>query len=287
MKGIENMKNNIRALRTTYGESQAELGKILGFDRKTISSYENGRTVPDPETVNRIAAHFGVTVDDLMKSELPDDGPVHLEHSNFARFYRLIPRADSKEALKNSKFRETLQMHNRAFSAENLPKSFLLLQKCIPAYRELLGEEECREEAAVNLLSIVTMIGLMENTACIYEENGAISGMLKKDREYQNLMGPDWLKHLQDGIKMFRYLHEDDFLMEMLDWLMILKKSGKYRDMAEYYLAMMYICNYLLEGNDRWMNYKTGCEMLFAFMLTENRYAEEFIEFYEDTVKTE
>ncbi len=287
MKGIENMNNNIRTLRIAYGESQAELGRFLGFDRKTISSYENGRTVPDPETVNRIAAHFGVTVDELMKSELSEEGPIRLEFSNFNWFYKLIPRVASKEAMNNPKFRETLQMHNRALVSDEFQKIFLLLQKCIPAYRELLEEEGCRVDAAVNLLSIVILIGLMECTACNYEENGALAGMLEKDPEFRSILGPGGWKQLEGGVKMFRYLHEEDSLMEMLDWLMILKKSDKYRDMADYYLAMMYLCNYLLEGNDRWMNYKIGYEMLIAFMLTENRYADDFLEFWDKVVKTE
>ena len=64
------LRKNLRALRLAAGETQALLAWILHVDRKTISSYENGRTTPDLVTLIRIADHYHVTVDDLLRREL-------------------------------------------------------------------------------------------------------------------------------------------------------------------------------------------------------------------------
>ncbi len=67
---LVNLRNNIRILRTAAGETQAGLGRVLFVDRKTVSSYESGRTVPDLLTLIRIADHYDISVDDLLRKEI-------------------------------------------------------------------------------------------------------------------------------------------------------------------------------------------------------------------------
>lgn len=70
MKPSVYLKENLKTLRIAAGETQEQLGRLLKYNRKTVSSYENGRTVPDLETILRIADHYGVTVDDLLRVRL-------------------------------------------------------------------------------------------------------------------------------------------------------------------------------------------------------------------------
>ncbi|MBQ4383131.1 MAG: helix-turn-helix transcriptional regulator [Firmicutes bacterium] len=67
---LVNLRNNIRILRVAAGETQAALGRVLFVDRKTVSSYESGRTVPDLLTLIRIADHYCISVDDLLRKDL-------------------------------------------------------------------------------------------------------------------------------------------------------------------------------------------------------------------------
>lgn len=68
------LRENIAALRT-FGKNgnrmtQGELGEALGLSASIISAYENGtRDIPD-DTKARIAAHFGITVDELHSDKL-------------------------------------------------------------------------------------------------------------------------------------------------------------------------------------------------------------------------
>ncbi|UZR93350.1 XRE family transcriptional regulator [Chondrinema litorale] len=62
---------NLRYLRETNGKpSQEKLGKQLGLTRSAISSYEDGRAEPKFDTLNTIANHFNVTVDQLLNVDL-------------------------------------------------------------------------------------------------------------------------------------------------------------------------------------------------------------------------
>lgn len=58
--------NHLRRLRFGHDRmSQAELAKIVGVTRQTIVALETGRYAPSLELAMRLAAVFGVTVDDV------------------------------------------------------------------------------------------------------------------------------------------------------------------------------------------------------------------------------
>lgn len=46
--------------------SQADLARLLGISRSTVSSYENGTRSPDKETLLKISACFQVSTDFLL-----------------------------------------------------------------------------------------------------------------------------------------------------------------------------------------------------------------------------
>ena len=59
------MKNRIEELRIARGIRQEELAKRLGVSRQTISSLENGRYNPSILLAHKIAALFGLTIEDV------------------------------------------------------------------------------------------------------------------------------------------------------------------------------------------------------------------------------
>jgi len=71
---------NLRYLREKNGKpSQEKLGKQLGITRSAISSYEDGRAEPKFDTLNNIANHFNVTVDQLLNVDLSKLSDEHLK----------------------------------------------------------------------------------------------------------------------------------------------------------------------------------------------------------------
>lgn len=57
---------NIRRIRLEHGETQHQLGALLGYGATTIANYESGYRLPDLETFFRIALHYGASLEDFL-----------------------------------------------------------------------------------------------------------------------------------------------------------------------------------------------------------------------------
>lgn len=60
---------NIKKFREKKGMTQEEMAEQLNVTRQTVSSWETGRTEPDIETLESIAATLDVTVEELIYSK--------------------------------------------------------------------------------------------------------------------------------------------------------------------------------------------------------------------------
>ena len=60
--------NNLRRLRFEHGEmTQQQLGDLIGVTRHTVNAIELGKYSPSLEVAFRIAAVFGVKIDDVFR----------------------------------------------------------------------------------------------------------------------------------------------------------------------------------------------------------------------------
>ena len=60
------LAKRIRGLREGAGISQARLAKLVFVSRQTVINWEKGRTLPDAESLKRLSAGFGITLDALL-----------------------------------------------------------------------------------------------------------------------------------------------------------------------------------------------------------------------------
>ncbi|ETO38646.1 helix-turn-helix domain-containing protein [Thermoanaerobacterium aotearoense] len=61
-----NFANRLKSLREEKKLSQEELSQLINISRSTLSMYEINRRQPDPETLQKIADFFDVSVDYLL-----------------------------------------------------------------------------------------------------------------------------------------------------------------------------------------------------------------------------
>ena len=61
----DELKNRIEEIRKEKGIRQEELARLMGVSRQTISSLENGRYNPSILLAHRIAAFFGLTIEEV------------------------------------------------------------------------------------------------------------------------------------------------------------------------------------------------------------------------------
>lgn len=66
------MDNRVRELRAERGWSQAELGERLGVSRQSINAIEAGRYDPSLPLAFRIAAVFGLTIEQVFRPDPSD-----------------------------------------------------------------------------------------------------------------------------------------------------------------------------------------------------------------------
>ena len=63
--------NQIKQHRAALNLSQEELAEQVYVTRQTLSNWENGKTYPDVNSLLRLSGVFGVTLDELVKGDIP------------------------------------------------------------------------------------------------------------------------------------------------------------------------------------------------------------------------
>ena len=71
---------NIKKYRRERGMSQEELAKELNVVRQTISKWENGLSVPDAQSITKLAEVFGISVNQLLT--IPSDATESIDTSS-------------------------------------------------------------------------------------------------------------------------------------------------------------------------------------------------------------
>lgn len=67
------LADNLTKLRKKHKLTQVELAHKLGFSDKSVSKWEQSDTIPDIETIKKIADLYGVSVDSLLEDKPQED----------------------------------------------------------------------------------------------------------------------------------------------------------------------------------------------------------------------
>lgn len=67
--------NRIHTLRTQKGLSQGDLAERLGVSRQSVSKWETDASVPELEKLLALCDLFGLTLDELVRGEIPSPAP--------------------------------------------------------------------------------------------------------------------------------------------------------------------------------------------------------------------
>ena len=77
------LNKTLKHFRTSYKMTQEELALKLAVTRQTVSKWENGISVPDADTLSKIADIFGVSVIELLgSSELLNENNTEKSDNN-------------------------------------------------------------------------------------------------------------------------------------------------------------------------------------------------------------
>ncbi|TGE62791.1 hypothetical protein C6P21_01195 [Weissella confusa] len=107
-------KDILKKLRNDKGETLSELSQKVGISQPTLSRYEKGTRKPKYDQLERLAAHFSVTIDYLAgKSDDPQmmakKGPVTKFVSSFAPSFGVYPTDETR--LRQFKYLQSILIH--------------------------------------------------------------------------------------------------------------------------------------------------------------------------------
>lgn len=122
----------IKILRQLKDINQAELGKIIGVGKTTISNYETGYSFPDLETLIKLADYFSVSTDYLLGRtdyrEMSSDRNVNNINSlseNEIELLQIFKRVDNeREQIKLlGRFGEIVEQMTSNFKSNDVPST--------------------------------------------------------------------------------------------------------------------------------------------------------------------
>jgi len=106
------LNERIKQLRKQCGYSQMQLAKKLHLTQGAISQWENGLTVPAADQLVSLASVFGVSVDNLLEVEKPQD-----TYSDEAAIFRERIRRDPEYRMLFSAADKATSEHLKAAAA--------------------------------------------------------------------------------------------------------------------------------------------------------------------------
>lgn len=284
------LSQNIKSLRTAFGESQMDLAFAIGLDAPTsISNYESGTRSPKPEVRKKIAEHYRITEEQLMHVDLSGMrqisfkaifGDIHKIHELGSAVF---PVVCSEEAMTNKVFAAGYYAHMR-------------IRKCM-----LAGQEPDDKDYDICFDSYLSAF----NEDAVPEAAGNILWwLLQLELIVLNQKKKEWPQHLIDNKKTGAeflqqcYLRNFDFekedgtddesnkeimnsyneIEEIVQNLLKKLQSSRLSDLAYFYTAIRYVCGIVKNELSQDMNQAVGAQMLWAFSELGNKYAKSYLQ---------
>lgn len=112
------MMNPITKFRKDFGYSQVQLAEMLNVSQSAVSQWEQGKTLPDILTAQKLALIFGVTMEDLL--EASDYAPLLRSNTKLQHNYDILNEEGRRKLLEYSEdLISTGKYNNPSSSPEN------------------------------------------------------------------------------------------------------------------------------------------------------------------------
>ena len=279
---------NIRNLRKAYGETQKELGNIIGVTDTTISMYESGSNVPDMDTLQTIAEHYRITVDELIDS---DFSKMNLKDLNVT-WYNVVkavlamyPIVYTKEALEDELFvnayKETIIYFKRRKEKDE-SISNRSITRLIKKYTLSYESTHCLE-AAANIVALLMTRYFGESYTHAEKMSDALYYGLGTKKDFAKKYMLKDRKEFEIEVNENQKQKKKKYYKEIIKWIKILKESSMYVELVDYYMALLFVKNIVVNDNSETVNSKIGFDMLLLLVDLDNRHAISFLKVLSET----
>ncbi|PRR84506.1 Helix-turn-helix domain protein [Clostridium vincentii] len=286
MANVSNqLKKNIKYLRTAYGESQLDLALAVGLDSpNAIANYEKGIRSPKPDTRKKIASHYRITEDELTHS---DFSGLHFSTSQLGDKKKMMemtmlmfPIICTERTMEDASFKQGYAAHMRALEAMKEGREFADTDYdiCVSSYSDSYDNSETPESIA-NLLWWFLISELSVKNQWMIEGAKALNDKRVSDINfYKKFYLKDCTvseeENLSEDIEQKDLEDLEEVIIELLKEL---KTYTEVSALADYYIAIRYILGCVNNNLTEGMNKAIGGEMMLSFMSLGNEYAKKFI----------
>lgn len=273
---------NIRNLRKAYGETQKELGNIIGVADTTISMYESGTNIPDMETLQMIAEHYLITVEALLSDDFSGINMKNLKMSlseTMSLLRVMYPTVRTKENMKNELFAKAYKEHLDIWRRINKNDETLsnrsitrVIKKYVVSYQDTKNLESVANIVSLMILNYTYFpYKDIENRGqAIYYGKGEKKDFAKK----YLLKDSDSIGIVEDEKQKER---RNRYYNKVIKWIKLLKESSIHAELADYYIALLFIRNIVDNDNGATLNQKIGMDMMGILADLDNFYALSYI----------
>ena len=279
---------NIRGLRKAFGETQLDLALSIGASGpNVISQYESGERIPERDYLFKIAKHYRITENELLLGNFENMRSlswIPIGDKDFSKntLSKAFPLICTPEALENAAFREAYTMHCQLIEALNGNGEFDEndIVKCAELYKT--ASRNGLDEATANHLWMLMFFGFLSvfitprlayNIEILASDKisskDIIDGMLPVFDEVGSEIEFDTSSARTEFLKD----NEVDLVVDIA----LLRRSNKYADLGDYYLALRHRYSLLSNTLSMEMNRSVGDELLLTFSLMGNKYCDEIL----------
>jgi DNA-binding XRE family transcriptional regulator len=282
---------NIRDLRNAYHETQEDLALAINVTKTAISNYENGNRTPSIFEILGIAHHYRLTVERLLYGDyhnrtIHDSMQVNREDVSKSIWSILLKTAATEQARQNESFEKAYTMHLKIIDSigknnyTSMNDFAVQCESMQALYKQALNEGVL--EANVNLLwyPMYISIGVSSLTKRFlehgtYREQDATALQILKETMMPAIDDPS-----DDDICEWKDAMLEDLRLEIYSQIRSLKEAGpkEYRDLADYYIALMYRFDFRTDALSSEESYVIGQELLTMGLIMENPFAAEYLE---------
>lgn len=281
MVDIEKLGNNIRYLRKAYGESQEKLGFSIGTAKSTISLYESAKREPDKNTLEKIAKHYSITIDELLLADFSKLESVSIDYDFFWKNIDvLLPLAFSENAIKNQHFKKAHKVHREIYKQlrEMNMGIFEKVADCVDEYQKAYCDKKAKYESAINLVAIFQFIIYVFKTipAVMETRPAALEKLMINNTKMKIEIECSDLNFRKDANEIMLGLRNEEIYEKLDEWLATAKESQKCHQLADYYLALRFVWGVVENDESYEYNKRIGTEMMKTFISVNNIYAAQF-----------
>lgn len=294
----ERLGANIKALRLASRETQEELAFAIGESGGTaISNYELGVSVPQREALIRLAKHFMLTEHELLYgdySHIKKSSRIANHEYNIKEvLLHMLPLISSEEALNNANFLTAYSAHMSLLEdiCSNKTVDNAAVDNCLSYYKK--AEQDGVLEATANHLWWIMFCGWSISflTPGLYDNLDLIkSGRVKPKDVLKRFVLPkfseddcdsalDETSELLEDMRLEFAEASDEIIINSITKL---KATTTHSDIGDYYLAIRYQLHIAKNRLSAEINRTLGNGMLEAFNKVGNKYAKNYLDFFEN-----